>query len=203
MTEKLTNIIVDKFLLKDENDPERREILCFGITRILEDIPKTIGIFLTGLMLSIVKEMLVVSAILIGYKTFVGGLHVKTNFACFIYSLLFYLVIIYTAQFIVFESILYLYICLFIFAVYCILVYAPADVPEIPKVNEKLRRNLKIKSIISLVILYIVALVSKDMYFANLIIYSIFFTNVMTTRTMYKIFKNEYGYETYVPDELL
>ena len=137
MTEKLTNIIVDKFLLKDENDPERREILCFGITRILEDIPKTIGIFLTGLILGIVKEMLVVSAILIGYKTFVGGLHVKTNFACFIYSLLFYLVIIYTAQFIVFESILYLYICLFIFAVYCILVYAPADVPEIPKVNEK------------------------------------------------------------------
>lgn len=203
MTEKLTNIIVDKFLLKDENDPERREILCFGITRILEDIPKTIGIFLTGLILGIVKEMLVVSAILIGYKTFVGGVHVKTNFACFIYSLLFYLVIIYTAQFIVFESILYLYICLFIFAVYCILVYAPADVPEIPKVNEKLRRNLKIKSIISLVILYIVALVSKDMYFANLIIYSIFFTNVMTTRTMYKIFKNEYGYETYVPDELL
>lgn len=203
MTEKLTNIIVDKFLLKDEADPERREILCFGITRILEDIPKTIGIFLTGLILGIVKEMLVVSAILIGYKTFVGGLHVKTNFACFIYSLLFYLVIIYTAQFIVFESILYLYICLFIFAVYCILVYAPADVPEIPKVNEKLRRNLKIKSIISLVILYIVALVSKDMYFANLIIYSIFFTNVMTTRTMYKIFKNEYGYETYVPDELL
>lgn len=203
MTEKLTNIIVDKFLLKDENDPERREILCFGITRILEDIPKTIGIFLTGLILGILKEMLVVSAILIGYKTFVGGLHVKTNFACFIYSLLFYLVIIYTAQFIVFESILYLYICLFIFAVYCILVYAPADVPEIPKVNEKLRRNLKIKSIISLVILYIMALVSKDMYFANLIIYSIFFTNVMTTRTMYKIFKNEYGYETYVPDELL
>ena len=203
MTEKLTNIIVDKFLLKDENDPERREILCFGITRILEDIPNTIGIFLSGLILGIVKEMLVVSAILIGYKTFVGGLHVKTNFACFIYSLLFYLVIIYTAQFIVFESILYLYICLFIFAVYCILVYAPADVPEIPKVNEKLRRNLKIKSIISLVILYIVALVSKDMYFANLIIYSIFFTNVMTTRTMYKIFKNEYGYETYVPDELL
>lgn len=203
MTEKLTNIIVDKFLLKDENDPERREILCFGITRILEDIPKTIGIFLIGFILGIVKEMLIVSAILMGYKTFVGGLHVKTNFACFIYSLLFYLVIIYTAQFIVFESILYLYVCLFIFAVYCILVYAPADVPEIPKVNEKLRRNLKIKSIISLVILYIVALVSKDMYFANLMIYSIFFTNVMTTRTMYKIFKNEYGYETYVPDELL
>ena len=44
---------------------------------------------------------------------------------------------------------------------------------------------------------------SKDMYFSNLIVYSIFFTNMMTTRTMYKIFKNEYGFETYVPDELL
>lgn len=202
MTEKLTNIIVDKFLLKDEQT-DNREVIAFGVKCMLEEIPKTVGIFLVGYLLGIVKEMLIVTIILMTYKLFVGGVHAKTNFTCFIYSLLFYLVIIYTAQFIVFESILYLYICLFIFAIYCILVYAPADVPEIPKVNEKLRRNLKIKSIISLVILYIVALVSKDMYFANLIIYSIFFTNVMTTRTMYKIFKNEYGYETYVPDELL
>ena len=202
MTEKLTNIIVDKFLLKDE-EVDNREVIAFGVKCMIEEIPKTVGIFLIGFFLGIVKEMLVVTFILMAYKMFVGGVHAKTNIACFIYSLLFYLVIIYTSQFIVFESILYLYICLFIFAVYCIFVYVPADVPEIPKVNEKLRRNLKIKSIISLVILYIVALVSKDMYFSNLIVYSIFFTNVMTTRTMYKIFKNEYGYETYVPDELL
>lgn len=203
MIEKLTNLIVDKFLLKGEEDPERREILCFGITRILEDIPKTVGIFLIGFMLGIVKEMLVVSVILMGYKTFVGGVHAKTNFTCFIYSLLFYLVIIYTSQLLVFENILYLYICLFIFAIYCIFVYVPADVPEIPKVDNKLRKTLKIKSLISLIILYTVAFVSKDVYFANLIIYSIFFTNIMTTRTMYKIFKNEYGYESYIPDELL
>lgn len=202
MTEKLTNIIVDKFLLKDE-EVDNREVIAFGVKCMIEEIPKTVGIFLIGFFLGIVKEMLVVTFILMAYKMFVGGVHAKTNIACFIYSLLFYLVIIYTSQFIVFESILYLYICLFIFAVYCIFVYVPADVPEIPKVNEKLRRNLKIKSIISLVILYIVALVSKDMYFSNLIVYSIFFTNMMTTRTMYKIFKNEYGFETYVPDELL
>lgn len=203
MIEKLTSLIVDKFLLKDEEDPERRDILYFGVTCIIEEIPKTLGIFLVGFILGIVKEMLIVTAILMVYKTFVGGVHAKTNFTCFIYSLLFYLIIIYTSQMIVFENILYLYICLFIFAIYCIIIYVPADVPEIPKVNEKLRRNLKIKSIMSLVILYTVALISKDMYFTNLIIYSIFFTNVMTTRTMYKIFKNEYGYETYVPEELL
>ena len=96
------------------------------------------------------------------------------------------------------------YALIYIFAIYTIMVYVPADVPEIPKVNPTLRKTLKIKSLISLNIIYLFCIfIIKDILLTNLIIYSVFFISLMTTRTIYKIFKNEYGYLTYVPDELI
>jgi len=203
--DKISNGVL--VLLSNENQTEEeKEILLFGITRIVEDIPKTIGIIIIGLILGIIKEMAIVTGVLIVYKSFTGGVHAKTNWGCFIYSALFYLVIIYSSQYLVFSGInkYGMYIVMYIFALYTIWVYVPADVPEIPKVNLKIRRTLKIKSLISLNICYLVALLCiKDVIIQNLIIYSVFYISLMTTRTIYKLFKSEYGYETYIPDELL
>ena len=53
-------------------------------------------------------------------------------------------------------------------------------------------------------VIYIVAnLIIKDALIQNLIIYSVFYISLMTTRIMYKLFKAEYGFESYVPDELI
>ena len=87
---------------------------------------------------------------------------------------------------------------------YAIFVYVPADVPEIPKVNEKLRKGLKIKSIIMLNFIYVITLIFiKNIIVQNLIIYSVFYISLMTTRTMYNLFKTQYGYETFIPNELI
>ena len=91
----------------------------------------------------------------------------------------------------------------YVFAVYCIWTYVPADVPEIPKVDKGLRRDLKIKSFIMLNLIFLVTyLFVKDVYIQRIIAYSIFFINIMTTRTIYKLFKNQYGHEVYIPDEI-
>lgn len=201
MIEKISNLVVNKMLDREEISDEKKEVLLFGVTRIVEDIPKTIGIILAGILLGVIKEMAIVTLIIIAYKTFVGGVHSKTNISCFVYSLTLYLAIIYSAKYIVFDNVYYLYICMFIFALYTIFTYVPADVPEIPKVDIKLRRTLKIKSLIMLVIIYtITTIYIQDVFTANLIVYSVFYINLMATRTMYKIFNNQYGYETYIPD---
>lgn len=205
MIDKISKKILS-ILSTNNNSEEEKEILLFGITRIVEDIPKTIGIILIGILLDIIKEMAVVTIVIMLYKTFVGGVHAKTNLGCFMYSALFYLAIIYSAKYLAFTGMykLLTYILIYIFAVYCILVYAPADVPEIPKVNVKLRKTLKIKSLVMLNLIYIVSLlVIKNVNYQTIIIYSVFYISIMTTRTMYKIFKAEYGYETYIPDELI
>lgn len=194
-------------MISNENQTEYdKEILLFGITRIVEDIPKTIGIILIGFLLGIIEEIIVVTVILMVYKTFLGGVHAKTNMGCFLYSVLFYLITIYSSKYILFTNSnqIGIYFLIYIFAVYAIIVYAPADVPEIPKINEKLRKSSKIKSLISLNLIYLVSfIIINNVNLRVLIIYTVFFTSVMTTRTMYKLFKNEYGYESYIPDELI
>jgi len=205
LIDKISNKIL-QFISTQTQTEEEKEILLFGITRIIEDIPKTIGIIIIGLLLGILKEMAIVTLILILYKTFTGGVHAKTNWGCFAYSLIFYLVIIYTSEFLVLTGITKfgIYVIIYIFSVYTILVYVPADVPEIPKVNLELRKQLKIKSLVMLNLIYLVSfIVVKDAVIQNLIVYSVFYISMMTTRTIYNLFKSEYGFETYVPDELI
>lgn len=202
MIEKISQKITT-YLLKDTiADEERKEVLFFGVTRIVEDIPKTIGIILIGFILNILKEMLIVTAVIALYKSFVGGVHAKTNFGCFLSSVVFYLATIYCSKFIVLENELCLLALIlnYIFALYCIWVYVPADVPEIPKIDNELRRKTKIKAVIMLNVIYLIALlVIKDRITQSLVMFSIFSINLMTTRTMYRLFKNEYGYEVYFP----
>lgn len=202
MIEKISQKITT-YLLKDTiADEERKEVLLFGVTRIVEDIPKTIGIILIGIVLNILKEMLIVTAVIALYKSFVGGVHAKTNFGCFLSSVVFYLATIYCSKFIVLQNEMYILslILNYIFALYCIWVYVPADVPEIPKIDSKLRKRTKIKAVIMLNVIYLIALlVIKDRITQSLVMFSIFSINLMTTRTMYRLFKNEYGYEVYFP----
>lgn len=205
MIDKISNKILN-LVSNDDQTEEDKEVLLFGITRIVEDIPKTIGIIAIGLILGIIKEMLIVTVIIMLYKTFTGGVHAKTNWGCFVYSVIFYLGIIYLSKFVIFTGITKyaIYTLIYIFSLYTIFVYAPADVPEIPKVNVKLRKTLKIKAIIMLNLIFLVSLILvKNIIIHNLIIYSVFFIGLMTTRTVYKIFKAEYGFETYIPDELI
>jgi len=205
MINRISNSILE-LLSNAESSEQDKEILLFGITRIVEDIPKTIGILLIGIIFGIIKEIIIVTVIVMLYKTFIGGVHAKTNIGCFIYSVLFYLITIYSAKYLYFNNYNQygIFALIYIFAVYTIIVYAPADVPEIPKVNVKLRRNLKMKSMLSLNLIYIIcAFVIKEMELKVLILYSVLYISLMTTRSIYKLFKNRYGYECYVPDELI
>ncbi len=202
MIDKLSQKIV-MYLLKDTNyTEERREILLFGVTRIVEDIPKAIGILVLGIILNILKEILIVTIVISLYKSFVGGVHAKTNLGCFASSVIFYLATIYIPKMVVLKHEMYilLFILNYIFAMYCIWVYVPADVPEIPKVDKVLRRKTKVKAFVMLNVIYLASLMLiNDKSIQELIMFSVFSINLMTTRTMYKLFKNEYGYETFFP----
>lgn len=205
MVEKVSQKILD--ILSDESDnQEQRDILLFGITRIVEDIPKYIGLLIICLLLSVIKQFILVMFVTIVYKTFTGGVHLHTNIGCFICAIISILLCIYLPQLIIkYDSIrIPLHIIVYIFSVYAILVYVPADVPEIPIINEKRRRRDKIMSFLALNLLYIISIfiINSNLYACTIIV-SILNIDIMTTRIMYKIFKNKYGYETYVPDELL
>jgi len=121
--DKISRKILD-LISNSEQTEEQKEILLFGITRIVEDIPKTIGIILIGIVLGIIKEIAIVTLIVLLYKTLTGGVHAKTNWGCFIYSVVFYLAIIYTSKYLVLVGIskYSLYTIIYIFSLYAIFV---------------------------------------------------------------------------------
>lgn len=205
MVERISKKILN--ILSDENEPEeQKEILLFGITRIVEDIPKYIAIFIICLLLGVLKEFAIVMLVTMLYKTFTGGVHLHTNIGCFIGSLLSILACIYLPVFLVdyTKVMIILSVFTYIFSIYVILVYVPADVPEIPVINEQRRKRDKIMSFVILNVLYLIAfLLIKELMYIGIVVTTVLSIDIMTTRTMYKIFKNQYGYESYIPDELL
>lgn len=201
MIEKISNKIYSFLTLKQLVTEEKKEIILFGITRVIEDIPKFIGIIVVGIISNTIKEMLVVTIVTLLYKTFTGGVHAKTNIMCFVCSLFVMLFSIYTAKLLYISNLNLTYITtlIYIFSLYTIFIYVPADVIEIPKINKEIRRRLKLGSIIMLNILTIFSIwIIKDSYISYLIISSILYISMMTTRTIYNLFRTNYGFETYI-----
>lgn len=205
MIEKISKFILNMVAKKDDTE-EQKEIMLFGITRIVEDIPKYIVLISMALLLGIMKELLISMAVIFAYKSFTGGAHLHTNFGCLIATAVSLIVCIYLPRLLIeIEEILIpFYVFTYIFSIYVIWVYVPADVPELPIINKKRRIRDKIMAFIVLNALYIISfLIIGSALYRTLIIVNILCVDMMTTRTIYKLFKNQYGHESYVPDELL
>ena len=205
MIEKISKKILD--ILVDENETnEQKEILLFGITRIVEDIPKYLAMLLICILLGKLKAFCIVMLVTMAYKTFTGGVHLHTNIGCFIGSTISILSCIYIPEYIArFRKFTIPIIAFtYIFSIYIILTYVPADVPEIPIINKGRRKRDKIMSFIILNILFLIAiLLVKNLIYKYIIVITILNIDLMTTRTVYTLLKNKYGYENYVPDEML
>ncbi|MCX8074271.1 MAG: accessory gene regulator B family protein [Clostridia bacterium] len=200
MVEKISNYFLDNVLIKDEEvSEEKREILLFGVKRIVEDIPKFTAIIIIAYFLNILPQLGVVFLINLVYKTFVGGAHARTNIECFIYSTLYLIGSILLAKVTYISNIVLviLYILNYILSVYVIYKIAPADTEEIPIINKEQRKKLKIFAFISINLIYLVfILFVKNMEYKEMIIYVLLFINIMTTKPVYRFLRCKYSYES-------
>lgn len=200
MVDKISIYILDNFLYKNEKiTGEQREIMLFGITRIVEDIPKYLFILLIGIIFKLLPLFAIIFIINIIYKTFVGGAHARTNITCLVFSTIYYVVPSLIAKFIdIQNNILYIIgIITFIFSLYIIIRHAPADTEEIPILNKSKRKKYKIIAILSLVIMYIFTFLFKSNHeIVEVIILTILLTDIFATNISYKFFKCKHSYES-------
>ena len=200
MIEKMSNYILDNMLIKDEKvSNDERETLLFGVTRILEDIPKYTFIIILCAVLKILPELGVAFLTTLCYKLFIGGAHAKTNAECFVYSTLYFILPILFAKYIVVPNIVsyVIYTVVFIFSLYVILKIAPADTDQIPIINKKLRKNLRLGALISIMAIFIFSfLFLKNVEYRNIIMYTVMLIDIMATKPMYKFLKCKYSYES-------
>jgi len=198
MIEKICNFLVEK-MRKEMNDidDERAEIINYGLQIIIGEIPKFFIVILVSIILGIWKNTLLTFLIILPYRAFAGGVHLKTHIGCIIATTTMYCVPGAIVKYI--DIGLYKYgliLLVWLFSIVMIKLYAPADTENVPILRKKERRIKQILSYIIVTCLSIIAIFVNN-EISNLIIISIFIETLTITRFIYKLTNNNYGYEVY------
>ena len=116
-----------------EIDDEKEEIINYGLQLIIGEIPKIFIMIIIAYALGLLKLTLLALLFAIPYRTFSGGVHLKTHIGCIIGTTLMYTGNAFVSKYIIIEPLYIKYILIFaiwIFSVIMITLYAPADTED-------------------------------------------------------------------------
>ncbi len=200
MIDKICMFLTNKIRKEmPEIDDERAEVINYGLQNIIGEIPKifiTLGI---AYLLGIFKLTLITFLVIMPYRSFSGGFHLKTHLGCIICTTIFYCGVAFASKYIVLEqTIKYILIFLvWVFGMFMVKLYAPADTENVPILRKKDRRKKQILSYIALSVGLIVASFVPSNELANILIFGNLVQTLFITKFVYKITNNKYGYEVY------
>ncbi|ACL76471.1 accessory gene regulator ArgB-like protein [Ruminiclostridium cellulolyticum] len=186
ITKKITNEIV---LNVPGITEEKAEQIDYGLYMALADGLKLLAVLIAALLLGQLKYAVVAVIVFSLNKSYLGGVHAKTQIGCVITHFLFIFGTVYLAQIL---NIKFLNIVLFAISGIFVFLYAPADLVSKPIVTEKRKRELRIKGSILLVICFTVTLIVPNIY-SNIISVITIISSVNITPIVYRLTKNKRG----------
>lgn len=201
IVDKICDFLTDR--IRKENpdmDEERAEVIHYGIQLIVGEIPKLFIMIGIAFLLGIGPLTILTFLIMMPYRTFSGGFHLKTHIGCTIGTPLIYCGIVFLSKYIAIEPILMKYIVtllVWIFGMIMVTLYAPADTENLPILSQKERKQKKIMSYITLTITLIISIFIKNSVINNIIILGMFIQSICISKLAYKLTNNKYGYEVY------
>ena len=180
-------------------DDERAEIIYYGLQNIIGEIPKIFIMLGVAYLLGEFKLTLIAFLIMLPYRTFSGGFHLKTHIGCIIATCTMYCAPAILAQHITIEGLpkALIILAIWIFGMIMIKLYAPADTENVPILRKKERKQKQILSYIVLTVGMIIAGIINNTIISNIIIIGYFIQSCTITRLAYKITNNKYGHEVY------
>lgn len=202
MVDKICDKIMNRIRLKmPEVDDERAEVIKYGLELLIGEVPKTFVFLVIAWVLGIFKYSIISLIIILPYRIFSGGVHLKTHIGCMIGTTVFYCGNAYISKLISFPNVvskLIFSILVLIFAFVMITLYAPADTQNVPILRKKDRKVKKICSYITVIAMTIISFFIKNQIISNMIIIGILLQSVMITKFAYNIFKIKFGYLEYI-----
>lgn len=206
MIEKFCNYLTNKIRKSmPEITDERAEVINYGLQLVVGEVPKIFIMLLIAYALGILKLSILSFFIIMPYRTFAGGFHLKTHIGCIIGTTLFYCGNVILSQHIIIESFFIraiLVLAVWIFSMCMIKLYAPADTENVPIISKKDRKLKKIMSYITMTITLIIGVFVENSSISNMLIFGVLIETLSITRFVYTITKNKYGYEEYLKSEL-
>jgi len=201
MVDKICDFLIDKMRKEmPDIDDEKAEILNYGLQNIIGEIPKFFIMIGISYILGVFKLALMTFFIILPYRAFSGGFHLKTHIGCIVGTSLMYTGTAIIAKNILIEPIYLKYLIVFaiwIFGIIMIKLYAPADTENVPILRKKERKQKQILSYITFSITLFIGLFIKNSVIFNIIILGMLFQTLTITKLAYKLTKNKYGYEVY------
>lgn len=182
-----------------EIDDEKAEIINYGLQNIIGEIPKGFIILGIAYLLGILKLTLLALIIILPYKMFSGGFHLKTHIGCIVITSLFYCGIVLLSKYIELTITLKIIVTIiaWFWGIWMISLYAPADTENSPILRKKERKFKKIMSYITLSITLIIAIFVQDNIISNIMLFGCIAQTFTITRFAYHLTKNRYGHEVY------
>lgn len=181
---------------KSNISEEEFEKLKYAIEGIYLTITKLVIIFLLGIILNILKEILIVLLFYNLLRYFGFGYHAKGSNECLFVSIIFFVII----PFLITKNILLIKykIPIFILCIFNFLLFAPSDTKKRPMINKKKKLKRKILTLTVTTIYFILCFyVSNEL--ASLIVFATIIEAVMVNPVIYKITKQPYNnYKNYI-----
>ncbi len=200
MIDKLCSFLTNKIRKEmPEIDDERAEVIMYGLQLIIGEIPKIFITLAISYILGVFKLTLITLLILMPYRTFSGGFHLKTHIGCIVSTTVYYCGVALLGKYIILEQTIkyILAIVIWIFGMIMIKLYAPADTENVPILRKSERKQKKILSYITLSIGLIIAVIINNQQISNILLFGNLVQTIMITRLAYKITGSKYGYEVY------
>ena len=200
MIDKICTILTNKIRKEmPEIDDERAEVIMYGLQNIIGELPKIFLIFIVAYLLGIMKLTLISFIVIVAYRSFSGGIHMKTHISCIIYTLSLYCGTALLGKYVIIEGMskYMIGIACWVFCMIMIKLYAPADTENVPILRKKERKQKQILSYIVLTVEFIIALTINIPSVTTIIIIGDFIQTLMITRIAYKLTDNKYGHEVY------
>lgn len=196
MRELVVNSIMDNIKKYYSYNEIKLKEIKYGLESLYLTITKTIVIYIICIFLNTTKELLYLF-LFYGILRLTGfGVHAKKSIHCWITSLITFVLIPYLIKISIINKIII--IVSYIFYIFLMILYAPADTEKRPLINKKKRIIYKIVTVIITIIYLIISIIIKNQMLINCLYFSASYETLQILPITYKLFGVKYkNYENY------
>lgn len=149
MSKKLSKVIIEILLKNGLIDKNEIEIYCYGYETLIYSIEQMILLIFVGIILQREWDVFVFIIVFVSLRRYTGGYHAHTRMGCTCITLIMYVVVIFTTQITIFNTLI-TYMLIFILFWYAFLKNVPVEHCDKPLSCQKRKRNRKISFIVSI-----------------------------------------------------
>lgn len=204
MIDKFCGYLTNKIRMSmPDVDDERAEVIQYGLQIMIGEVPKFFIMAGIAWALGILKYTIICFLIMLPYRMYSGGFHLKTHIGCIIGTSLMYTGNAFISRDIymnINQKILF-GILLWIFSLIMIYKYAPADTEDVPVISKKERKKRRNISYIIVTIMIVVGIFIKFNIISNILLIGTLLQTLSITRLAYNITNNKYGHEEYLKNK--